>query len=166
MVVAREDQAGLKRLVAYVTARPGAELMAKELKAHLGESLAEYMVPSDIVVLEALPLTANGKVDRKALPAPAMDGAVSEESRGERTMSDDEARVAAVWSALLDRTAVGVDDDFFAMGGDSLLATRLRERLRQEFGVELPLLALFQSPTVSGMAEALANRSPDGRLRW
>ncbi len=166
VVVARDDRGGVKRLVAYVTPRPGAQLAAKELKAHVGETLAEYMVPSDIVILDALPLTSNGKVDRKALPAPPMDAALAEEARHERDLSDHEARVAALWSELLDRPAVGVDDDFFALGGDSLLATRLRERLRQEFGVELPLLALFEAPTVAGMTSALENRLPEAPLPY
>jgi amino acid adenylation domain-containing protein len=156
-VVVARDEGGIKRLVGYVSG--AGELSESALKAHLAERLAEYMVPSDIVILDALPLTPNGKVDRNALPAPTRSAALSEAGRAERELTEAETHVAALWSELLERPIVGADEDFFAIGGDSLLAVRLRERMRETFGVELPLLTLFEAPTVAGMTRALTSRA-------
>ncbi|WP_164021935.1 condensation domain-containing protein, partial [Pyxidicoccus trucidator] len=113
--------------------------------------LPEYMVPSAFVQLEALPLTSHGKVDRKALPAPEAPDS-SRHYLAPRTQA--EAKLAALIAAVLRLPRIGVHDDFFALGGHSLLATQVVSRVRSELGVELPLRALFEAPTV----EALARR--------
>jgi acyl-coenzyme A synthetase/AMP-(fatty) acid ligase len=147
-VIARADAAGESTLVAYLAETGGGALVAEaELRAGLRARLPEYLVPSACVRLEALPRRANGKLDEAALPAPRAVAAGTTLPRGES-----ERRLCEIWSGLLGRESVGVDDDFFALGGHSLLATRLIARVRDAFAVELPLLALFENPTVAGMA--------------
>ncbi|MEW5925955.1 MAG: amino acid adenylation domain-containing protein [Gemmatimonadota bacterium] len=145
-VVVREDGPGEKRLVAYVVGRAGAD----ELRAHLRGSLPDYMVPAAFVMLDSLPLTPNGKLDRGALPAP--DRAADADRYVEPRTAAEEV-VAGIWAEVLGLETVGVEDDFFALGGHSLLATRVVSRVREAFGTELPLRALFEAPTVAGLAE-------------
>ncbi|WP_186001748.1 non-ribosomal peptide synthetase [Corallococcus sp. Z5C101001] len=150
IVVAREDVPGDKRLIAYVIPVPGETAPASTgLRDALLRVLPGYMVPSAFVVLEALPLTPNGKVDRAALPAPEERSATTE-ALTPRTPT--EQLLASLWADLLHREAVGVEDDFFALGGHSLLATQLVARVRAAFGVELPLRALFETPTLGKLA--------------
>ncbi|MEW5925850.1 MAG: amino acid adenylation domain-containing protein [Gemmatimonadota bacterium] len=147
-VVGVRDDGGERRLVAYVVAADGAEAGVGELRAWLRGSLPEYMLPSAVVALESLPLTPTGKIDRRALPAPdASAGGAYTAPRGES-----EERLAAIWAEVLGVDRVGAEDDFFALGGHSLLATRVASRVRQAFGVEMPLRALFEAPTVAGLA--------------
>ncbi len=152
VVVAREYAPGDKRLVAYVVGRDGAALAAAELRDLLRRTLPEGMVPSAFVALPALPLSANGKVDRKALPAPDWESAEAAD-RAPRTPIEE--MLAGIWAELLGRGEVGVDDDFFESGGHSLLAARLTGRLRAAFGVELPLAEVFAHPTVASLARAV-----------
>ncbi|NMO13600.1 amino acid adenylation domain-containing protein [Pyxidicoccus fallax] len=152
VVVAREDGPGGKRLVGYVVPREGVQTDGAVLRAALKEALPEYMVPSAVVVLPALPLTPNGKVDRRALPAPDFDGEAREHV-APRTPT--EVRLAELWGQLLGVQRVGASDSFFDLGGHSLLATQAVSRVRQAFGVELPLRALFESPTVEGVARLI-----------
>ncbi|MCB9797022.1 MAG: amino acid adenylation domain-containing protein [Alphaproteobacteria bacterium] len=146
VVVAREGQGG-KRLVAYVVGEGSLEIPA--LRASLQSRLPEWMVPSAFVVLEALPLSPNGKVDRRALPEPTFEGA-REERVAPRTEA--ESRLAALWSGVLGVAQVSVTDDFFALGGHSLLLTQLASRVRAELGVEVPLRALFEARTLEAQA--------------
>jgi non-ribosomal peptide synthetase component F/acyl carrier protein len=152
VVIAREDVAGDKRLVGYVVPVAGQAVNAAELRAWVKERLPEYMVPAAMVEMERLPLSPNGKVDRKNLPAP-------EYSRPELQGAYEQARtpaeemMAAIWSEVLKLDQVGVHDDFFALGGHSLLATQVVSRVRQAFQVELPLRALFEAPSVAGLTE-------------
>ncbi|WP_420718389.1 amino acid adenylation domain-containing protein [Pyxidicoccus sp. MSG2] len=151
VAVVREDVPGDKRLVAYVVSEEGAPVDVASLRQALKERLPEYMVPSAIAVLPALPLTSNGKVDRKALPAP--EGALAVRAReyvAPRTAL--EAQLAALWTELLHVERVGVHDDFFELGGHSLLATQVVSRLRSTVGVEVPLRVLFDAPTVEALA--------------
>ncbi|NOK13568.1 amino acid adenylation domain-containing protein, partial [Corallococcus exercitus] len=151
VVIAREDAPGDKRLVAYVVAKPGSTVEATALRSELKGQLPEYMVPSAFVVLEAMPLNANGKVDRKALPAP--DAESEPRSRDfVAPRSDLEQQLAAIYSELLGVKRVGIHDGFFELGGHSLLATQAISRIRQTFQVELPLRKLFESPTVETLA--------------
>jgi amino acid adenylation domain-containing protein len=151
VVVAREDAPGDKRLVGYVVGVSGA-VDASALRAHVQRSLPDYMVPSAFVALDALPLTANGKVDRKALPAPEGHPEVGQYV-APRTPSEEV--LIGIWCEVLRLERVGVHDNFFALGGHSLLGTRIIARLRDMLGVELPLRALFEAPTVEGMAERI-----------
>ncbi|HEX6184264.1 MAG TPA: condensation domain-containing protein, partial [Pyrinomonadaceae bacterium] len=149
VVVAREEAGGGQRLVGYVVPDGAQTLTAPELRAHLRESLPEYMVPAAFVFLEALPLTPNGKVDRKALPEP--DASTSSDSYVAPRTPVEEA-MAGLWSEVLGAKQVGAEDNFFDLGGHSLLATQLVSRMREAFGVSLQLRDLFESPTVSEVA--------------
>ncbi|MEW5929324.1 MAG: amino acid adenylation domain-containing protein, partial [Gemmatimonadota bacterium] len=153
VVVARGSAAEERHLVAYVAPLPGAEAPSgPELRERLRGRLPEHMVPSAVVVLETLPLTANGKTDRGALPDPAPEtaggGRVAPRTQAEEVL-------AAIWAGALGVDAVGAHDDFFALGGHSLAATVVAARARRAFGVELPLRAIFEAPTVAGVAERI-----------
>ncbi len=154
VVVAREDVLGSPRLVAYIVPNPEATVSVGELRSFLKQQLPEYMIPSAFVMLEALPLTPNGKVDRWALPA--SDTARPElEKPFVAPRTEVEERLAAIWSEVLGLEQVGVCDNFFELGGHSLLATQIVSRLREAFGLELPLRRLFESPTVAELAESI-----------
>ncbi|MBV9774815.1 MAG: amino acid adenylation domain-containing protein, partial [Gemmatimonadetes bacterium] len=146
VVSLREDVPGRQRLAAYVTAEDRVD--GAELRAYLAERLPEYMVPGAFVVLEELPVTANGKVDRGALPAP--ETASGEAYVAPRTPVEE--LMAGIWAEVLKTGRVGAEDDFFALGGHSLLATQVVSRARQAFGVEVPLRALFEAPTLAALA--------------
>ncbi len=155
VVVARERKPGVKRLVAYVVTAPDEVL--DDLAETAAAVLPDYMVPSAFVVLDALPLNANGKVDRRALPAPP------EESRTETgPRSETERAVADVLAGVLGMDRVASDDDFFALGGDSLLAVQALSRLRRTFGVTLSARAVFDAPTVTGLARLVDEAQPAG----
>jgi amino acid adenylation domain-containing protein len=151
VAVVRDDGAAGPRLAAYVVAREGAAVpTAAELKAHLRQALPDHMVPSHFVAMDALPLTANEKVDRRALPAPEMADAGASEHAAPRTQT--EQLLAALWAELLGVERVGVADGFFELGGHSLLATRLGSRIREALGVEVPVRAVFEHPMLEGFA--------------
>ncbi|CUW25653.1 non-ribosomal peptide synthetase [Streptomyces reticuli] len=155
-----EDAGGTRRLVAHVVGtgtgdRAAPPPPAAELRAHLARSLPAHMVPAAYVPLAALPLTVNGKLDRRALPAPGPDGFAADGTRTPlRTPA--ERLVAAAWTDVLDTDEVGADDDFFALGGDSILAVRVTSRLRAAFGTDVSPRLLFTHSTLSALAAALA----------
>ena len=154
VVVAREDDRGGRRLVAYVVANNG-DLQTAELRNYMKQRLAEYMLPSAIVRLEAFPLTPNGKLDRKALPVP--DGAGYEaDGPYVAPRSELERLIADVWREALGVERVGVRDNFFNLGGHSLLLIRVNNQLRKALRMELPVVELFKYPTVSALAEHLS----------
>ena len=160
VVMFREDAPGAKRLVAYVVSETTPELVA-ELRIWLRERLPDYFVPANFVVLDKLPLTPNGKVDRRALPAPDTTPAAAT-LIAPRT--PEEAKIAEIWSDVLDIKPIGIETNFFDLGGHSLLATRLVTRIRKAFGVDVPLRALFDSPTIAGIAEHVANARAQGEV--
>lgn len=165
VVAVREDTPGDQRLVAYVVASDAAPFEADAARATLRIRLPEYMVPNLFVVLDALPLTPNGKVDRKALPAPQLVAAV-DAPLADALMSPPQQRVAAIWRELLGLARVGLRDNFFDLGGHSLLLVKLQVRLQREFNAELPLVELFQRTTVEAQAERLvATTADDSALR-
>jgi amino acid adenylation domain-containing protein len=155
VVVAREDRRGDPRLVAYVASPDGPSPL--ELRAFVARWLPEYMVPETVVVLAALPLTANGKIDRRALPEPELPARPSA-SAGPRTPAEE--LVADVWAGLLGLERVEIHENFFELGGHSLLATQVASRLREIFEVDVPVRWIFEAPTVAG----LAARVEAGRL--
>ncbi len=150
VVVALEEGEGSRRLVGYVVAARGRAADAAELRRHLRDRLPGYMVPGALVVLDALPLTASGKLDRRALPAPDASGAEGDHA-APRTPGEEV--LAGIFAAVLKRERVGVHDGFFDLGGHSLLATRVVSHVRAAFRVELPLRAVFEAPTVAALAE-------------
>ena len=156
VVVAREDAAGDKRLVAYVVGADGSAVEATQLRDHLKRSLPEYMVPSAYVVLEALPLTPNGKIDRRALPAPEGDALVRGEYVAPRNPTEE--LLASIWCEVLKLDRVGVHDNFFELGGHSLLAMRVMARIRDTFQIELPLRDIFDSHTIDQIATDIEDR--------
>jgi amino acid adenylation domain-containing protein len=151
LVSAREDTPGNKRLVAYVVLDPDSSLTHTELRQFVGRFVPEYMLPAAFVRLDAFPLTPHGKIDRAALPAPdAMNSLQDEVSEGPRT--ETEQRVAEILGALLDLEEIGLDDNFFMLGGHSLLGAQVITRLREAFGVEMGLRNLFEAPTVAALS--------------
>ncbi|MEA2694508.1 MAG: hypothetical protein QOJ16_3895, partial [Acidobacteriota bacterium] len=153
-VVDRADPgSGSQRLVAYYVPRPAGEPTVGELQAFLAGLLPGYMVPAAFVRLEAIPVTPTGKTDRKALPEPAPDRSGQTEDAWEAPRTPVEELLAGIWAELLDVSRVGRGESFFELGGHSLLATRLVSRLREALGVELPLKAVFETPTLAGMAD-------------
>jgi acyl carrier protein len=150
----REDFVNDRRLVAYVVAKPGATLKKSGLREALKQRLPDYMVPNVFVVLDKLPLSANGKVDRRALPSPEdRDHEPTGPSAVPSTPT--EQRLAAIWSEVLRRNHLGVHDNFFDLGGHSLMATQVISRIRMQFSCDLPLRTLFEHPTIGGLAEIL-----------
>jgi acyl carrier protein len=148
VVVVREDEPGDKRLVGYVVGREGEEPDVNGIRTALKVKLPEYMVPGLVVVLNEMPLTPNGKIDLRALP-------VAEATRGasyEAPRTPEEELVAGIWAHVLAVERVGIDENFFELGGHSLLATRVISRIREAFQMEIPLRALFEAPTVRGLA--------------
>jgi len=160
VVVAREDASGGKRLIAYVVAREEPPPAASELRDYLKRTVPEYMVPASFVVLDTLPLTATGKVNRNALPLP-------EQARPELDQAYVAPRTAVeevlcgVFSEVLQIEPVGVRDSFFELGGHSLLATQVSSRVRIAFQVELPLRGFFEAPTVERLAATILNDQQD-----
>jgi amino acid adenylation domain-containing protein len=158
VVVARPDERGGNRLVAYVVVSEGRTATAGELRRHLKDSLPEYMIPSAFVTLDALPLTPNGKIDRKHLPE--TDGARPElEEVYVAPRSELERGIASVWQEVLKVEKVGVHDNFFNLGGHSLLIVQVNSRVHEILRVDVPLVDMFKYPTVSSLAEHLSRES-------
>ena len=161
VVVAREDEPGQKRLVGYVVWRGGHEGSVGELRGYLQGKLPEYMVPGLFVVMDKLPLTANGKLDRKALPRPEGRAAGTGDEMIEPRTPEEEL-MAGLWRQVLQLKEVGIDDNFFELGGHSLLATQLVSRVREAFGVELALRNLFEAPTIGKLTRRMELVRMDG----
>lgn len=151
VVAARDNTSGGRSLVAYVVPAPGSQPATEELRNFLRMRLPDYMVPTAIVRLQALPLTTNGKVDRNALPAPGADQAARDGGlQAPRTLIEE--RLAGIVATLLKLEQVGMEENFFLLGGHSLLGAQLLARVNDMFGVVLPLRTLFDIPTISGLS--------------
>lgn len=153
VVVAREDTPGDKRLVAYFVPERG-QIGIAELRSRMKESLPNYMVPSAYISLETMPLTVNGKVDRKALPAPEQD-AIATGRIAVLPRTYVEKQLSEIWEEIFSVTQVSVEDDFFELGGHSLLALSMMTKITQVFGEHLPLNLLFESPTIAKLAKQI-----------
>ncbi|AOM39414.1 non-ribosomal peptide synthetase [Xenorhabdus hominickii] len=156
VVIAREEGRGDKRLVAYVIPQSGVTLSPSHLREQLSSSLMEHMLPSAFVMLDAFPMSANGKLDRKALPAPDQAAVVSREYQAPE--GDTEQQLAAVWQSLLGLEQVGRHDNFFELGGHSLLVVNLIEELRQQ-GLSLDVSTVFSAPTLAAMSALVSQNS-------
>jgi len=164
VVVVREDIPDEQRLVAYVTYDPGATIRPIELRRALLERIPSYMVPEAVVALEALPLNANGKVDRTRLPLPDRDAVAASSQRAlvaPRTPL--EAQLAGIWEDVLDVRPIGTTDDFFELGVSSIIAARLFDRIERELGAKLPLSPLFAAPTVQKLAALIESGNRERR---
>ncbi|MEP7308959.1 MAG: amino acid adenylation domain-containing protein [Acidobacteriota bacterium] len=150
-----------KRLVAYVVPIAGRGVTADELRAFLQARLPDYLVPAVVIVLPGLALTPNGKIDRRALPAPT-DVPTSARAASRAPETPAEIVVAGLWKEVLGHDGAGVNDNFFQVGGHSLLATQLVSRVRRTFGVDVPVRVVFEAPTIAGLVDHLA-RATGGR---
>ncbi|MCB0015318.1 MAG: hypothetical protein KDE34_25550, partial [Anaerolineales bacterium] len=155
VVTAQDDPSGDKRLVAYIIPQPGQEPTTAALREYLAESLPAYMVPTLFVSLTEWPLTPNGKIDRRALPAPNEAGLGSAESYV-APRNEIESGIVAIWSELLGLDKIGVEDNFFELGGHSLLATQIIARVNKQFAVNVPLPLMFANPIIANLAEQVA----------
>ena len=153
VAIVREDTPGDKRLVAYIVTKRDA-VPPHALTSMLKAKLPEYMVPADMVYLDALPLTSNGKIDRKSLPEPAHDRSRLE-NKFIAPRTPYEYEIARIWVEVMYLENPGIHDNFFELGGHSLLATRVISRINGTFGTQLPLRELFESPTIAGLAQSL-----------
>ncbi|HWM71527.1 MAG TPA: amino acid adenylation domain-containing protein, partial [Steroidobacteraceae bacterium] len=153
VVIAREDIPGQKYLVAYVTRRTESDPSAEELRTHLMRVLPEYMVPSAFVALDAMPLSPNGKLDRRALPEPQLAAYVSRQY--EAPQGEVEEALARIWQLLLPVERVGRHDNFFELGGHSLLGMKLIAKVADALGVRLTVITMFRHPTIREMATAV-----------
>jgi hypothetical protein len=161
VVIAREDVPGDKRLVAYLVWEEGKEVAcASELRSHIQKRLPEYMVPAAYVTLAGLPLTANGKLDRRALPAP--EGVDAEQaSRYVAPRDAVEKILAGLWEQVLGVERVGVEDNFFELGGHSLLAAQVISRMQEIYPVHISLRSFFDKPTLASLAESVQQGRKD-----
>ncbi|MBD2040237.1 non-ribosomal peptide synthetase [Microcoleus sp. FACHB-672] len=159
VVVVREDKLGEKSLVAYINFKSKIQNpKSSELRAFLKEKLPDYMLPSAFVVLKVLPLTPNGKIDRQALPAPeTLNTDLADTFVAPRTPVEEV--LAGIWAKLLNPEKLGVHDNFFDLGGHSLLITQLLAKVRESFDVNLPLRTLFDFPTIAGLANSIEKQN-------
>ncbi|MBT3288510.1 MAG: amino acid adenylation domain-containing protein, partial [Victivallales bacterium] len=160
-VLALERTPGDMQLAAYVAGRDETPPTVAEMRRFLGGRLPDYMIPSAFVVLDALPTTASGKVDRRSLPAPDWRR-LGEAGKGRPPQTDTEQKLAALWAEVLGVERVTAEDNFFELGGNSLLAVRVGARIRNEMALNLPLAVLFTSPTLAGLAARIEELQASG----
>ncbi len=162
-VLAREDEPGNKQMVGYVVTPGNKPTTIEELRLYLREKLPEYMVPAQFVILDSLPLTLNGKIDQKALPAPSHTN-ISDARKFAAPGTDTEKALAAIYTELLKVERIGIHDDFFDLGGHSLMAVKMISKIREVFGVDLPLATLLEAPTIAGLSKIV--RKEDWVPSW
>uniref|UniRef100_A0ACD5GZX8 Phosphopantetheine-binding protein n=1 Tax=Desertifilum tharense IPPAS B-1220 TaxID=1781255 RepID=A0ACD5GZX8_9CYAN len=151
-----------RQLIAYIVLKSEEPFQERELRSFLKTKLPLYMLPAAFVILDKLPLTANGKIDRKALPPPDLN-LIGEMAPTLTPTTSLESALKEIWMQLLGRKHIGIHDRFFELGGHSLLATQLISRIRDRFGVELPLRSIFETPTIAELAEKIESLSPSQR---
>jgi acyl carrier protein len=151
VVVVREDTPGDRRLVAYVVTAAGGGVVIDEVREWVKARLPEYMVPASVMVLDGLPVTGNGKLDRRALPVPEYVSEVGYVAARNPT----EEALAEIWADVLGATRAGVHDNFFDLGGNSILSLQIVESIQLEFGIDLPVRVFFDSPTIAALADAV-----------
>jgi len=156
-VMLREDRAGDKRLVAYLVFEPGQDVAPTDLRKYLLEKLPDYMVPHHFVRLDAMPLSPNGKTDRRALPKPEVDRSTDESYIAPRNKTENV--IAETWQDLLDVSNIGINDSFFDLGGHSLLVVKMLRRLKKSFTEDLTIVDLFQYPSIASLAEFLGKKN-------
>ncbi|MGD9007815.1 MAG: amino acid adenylation domain-containing protein [Desulfobacteraceae bacterium] len=160
VVMLLEDQLGNSQLAAYVVSDQNDQSIGDSLKKSLKAKLPAYMIPSVIIFLDAFPLTPNGKVDRRALPEPDPAGCFTLENYA-APGTNMEKELALIWAEILGIPRVGIQDNFFDMGGHSLLAIRLTQRIEKVLGASIPVATLFKAPTIAEMAELIDGQTPD-----
>jgi aryl carrier-like protein len=157
VVIAREDSPGEKRLVAYIVSKGQEAPTVADWRGFLREKVPDYMVPAAFVILDQFPLSSNGKVERKALPAPDQTRPeMGAEFVAPRTPIEE--ALASIWCAVLNVKRVGIHDNFFDLGGDSILATQALTRITQSYATEINLFELFENPTIAGLAETVTRK--------
>jgi acyl-coenzyme A synthetase/AMP-(fatty) acid ligase len=156
VVLARPDPSGAKRLVAYFTPKNGRRPDPAEIRAELCRLLPSYMTPSAIVTLDAFPLNPNGKIDRKALPDPSSEAGVAAQSAASEPAGELEQQITSIWKQVLERDSVGRHENFFDLGGHSLLITRVHAQVKSKLGLSVPIVDLFHHPTVASLAARLS----------
>ncbi|MCI0489790.1 MAG: amino acid adenylation domain-containing protein, partial [Blastocatellia bacterium] len=164
VAIARNQSAGDCRIVAYFTTDQSPPPSSNELRAFLRRKLPDYMVPSSLVVLEAMPLSPNGKIDRRALPEPD-DKDSDGDSHSTMLRSPTEEILSGIWADVLELDRVGVNDNFFELGGHSLLGTQIISRVRSAFQIELPMRTLFEAPQVAAQARVIDSLRTSGQKR-
>jgi acyl-coenzyme A synthetase/AMP-(fatty) acid ligase/acyl carrier protein len=160
IVLLREDRPGNKLLVAYLSTEPDSTISIPDLRGHLSSILPDYMIPQHFAVLDAIPLSPNGKADRRALPEPKIDRMDDTSYVAPRNKTEE--KIASIWRDLLKIDRVGVNDSFFDLGGHSLLLVRMHRRLKADFGSRLSIVELFQYPTVAALASHMNHESDNG----
>ncbi|HEY9809170.1 MAG TPA: amino acid adenylation domain-containing protein [Halomicronema sp.] len=164
IVTAREDIPGDKRLVAYIVLEGKTKPKTQELREYLAEKLPDYMIPTVFMVLEALPVTPNGKQDRKSLPAPPLEQERDAENEYIQPRDEVETKLAKIWGNVLNINAIGVKDNFFGIGGNSLQAVTIFSDIQKSFGKSLPLATLLSAPTIEQIANILRNEQEN--ITW
>ena len=159
-VIVREDHPGQKQLVAYIVPQKKIIPTSSELRQFMKAKLPDYMIPSAFVILEALPLTPSGKVNRRALPAPDLLSEIADQFVAPRNPIEE--KLALIWSQVLRLEKVGIHNNFFELGGHSLIATQVMSRLPEAFGISLPLRSLFESPTIAQLSEVILRELKTG----
>jgi acyl carrier protein len=150
-VAVRADDSGEKLLIAYLILAEGSRPTAANLRSHLQKQIPDYMIPTEFVEVDSFPLNSSGKIDRAALPTPSHNNTLADEEFV-APQSIVELRLSEIIASLLHIDRVGANDNFFLLGGHSLLGTQLLTRISQAFGVEMSLLSLFDHPTLAGMS--------------
>lgn len=164
LVTVYRDEKGDQQLVAYLTLHDRKENITEELRNHLKQSLPDYMIPQVFMILEKMPLNANGKIDRKALPPPVIVAGTSGEDLSFAQLSVSEEKLKDIWKTILNHDRFGIHDNFFTIGGHSLLGVRMFIELEKQLGVKLPLQTLFKAPTIKELAAIIDNE--ESNLEW